>query len=121
MQGGRLPAVEILLNSKLISEIIEQGRLSEIRDAMEQSLSPGSQTFERALVDLVRSKRVSLDEALAQADSPTNLLWLLENADPQTLDPIVPPTPMPRPGAAPAAGNPPVNDGPSFSDFMLNV
>ena len=123
MNGGRLPAVEILLNSKLISEIIEQGRLSEIRDAMEQSLSPGSQTFERALVDLVRSKRVSLDEALAQADSPTNLLWLLENADLKA-DPIDVTPPIPRPGAAPAAspsGPQPGSDGPSFSDFMLNV
>jgi len=123
MSGGRLPAVEILLNSKLISEIIEQGRLSEIRDAMEQSLSPGSQTFERALVDLVRSKRVSLDEALAQADSPTNLLWLLENADLKA-DPIDVTPPIPRPGAAPAAspsGPQAGSDGPSFSDFMLNV
>lgn len=118
--GGRLPAIEILLNSTHISELIEQGRLGEIREAIEKSMAPGSQTFERALVDLVRSKRVTLDHALAQADSPGNVLWLLENADPLPAAQA----PSPQRGSATGAqpgGKPPVDEGPSFSNFMLNV
>lgn len=116
--GGRVPAVEILLNTTFVSELIEQGRLSEIKEAMEKSMAPGSQTFERALVDMVRSGRVAKEDALAQSDSPTNLLWLLENTEDNTLAD----TPMPRrhePAGAPGAPKAP--DGPTFSEFMLNV
>lgn len=79
--SGRIPAVEILLNTTYISELIEQARLSEVKEAMEKSMAPGSQTFERALVELVRAKKVAKEDALAQSDSPTNLLWLLENTE----------------------------------------
>jgi twitching motility protein PilU len=47
---------------------------------MEQSLAPGSQTFEQALFHLHASGEVSLENALANADSPTNLHWLINNA-----------------------------------------
>ena len=116
--GGRLPAVEILLNTTFVSELIEQGRLSEIREAMDKSMAPGSQTFERALVDLVRARKVTKEDALAQADSPTNLLWLLENTEEASPEP-----PVPARGAEPAAApaGPRASDGPSFSEFMLNI
>lgn len=78
--GKRVPAVEILLNTKHISDLIKNGDISEIKDAMEQSLAPGSQTFEQALFHLYSSGTVSLPEALASADSPTNLHWLINNA-----------------------------------------
>jgi len=77
--GKRVPAVEILLNTKHIADLIKNGAIGEIKDAMEQSLAPGSQTFEQALVDLYTSGRVALDEALANSDSPTNLHWLINN------------------------------------------
>ncbi len=77
--GGRLPVLEILLNTRHIAEMIEQGRLTEIREAMEQSLAADSCTFDHALVELVRSQQISRADALANADSPTNLMWLLEN------------------------------------------
>ena len=115
--GERIPAVEILLNTTFVSELIEQGRLSEIKEAMEKSMAPGSQTFERALVDLVRSRRVTREDALTQSDSPTNLLWLLENT---AEAPGAQPPPAPRaepPASAPAKPA----DGPSFSEFMLNI
>ncbi|MBS0554445.1 MAG: hypothetical protein JSS47_18265 [Proteobacteria bacterium] len=47
---------------------------------MEQSLAPGSQTFEQDLFRLYHEKVISLEEALANADSPTNLEWLINNA-----------------------------------------
>jgi twitching motility protein PilU len=115
--AGRIPAVEILLNTHLVGELIEQGRLSEIREAMEKSLAPGSQTFERALVDLVRSGRVTKDDALAQCDSPTNLLWLLENveAGPGEARPNTARTPEPSSFGAQKT------EGPTFTEFMLNI
>ena len=130
--GGRIAAVEILTNTTLISELIEQGRIGEVREAMEKSLSPGSQTFERALVALVRSKKVTLDDALAQADSPTNLLWLLENVDDQPLPGRATPAATPaarRPAVTGAGGTAPSGDpdatraadGPSFSGFSINL
>jgi twitching motility protein PilU len=116
--GGRVPAVEILLNTTFISELIEQGRLSEIKEAMEKSMAPGSQTFERALVELVRTKRVSKEDALAQSDSPTNLLWLLENTD-DVAAPLSSPLPSNVEANTPTDKKP--ADGPTFSEFMLNI
>lgn len=84
VKGQRIPAVEILVNSRLIAEMIEKGNLSMIKDAMERSLSPGVQTFDQDLVRLYRSGAITLEEAIAQADSPTNLQWELQNAGVQT-------------------------------------
>jgi twitching motility protein PilU len=80
VDGRRIPAVEVLLNTKHIQELIKQGDISMIKDAMEQSLAPGSQTFEQALFHLITTGKVSIDEAMANSDSPTNLHWLLNNA-----------------------------------------
>ena len=77
--GGRVPAVEVLLNTKLISELIEKGDLSSVKEAMEKSLAEGSQTFEQDLARLINEGIVSRDEGLSYADSPTNLLWRLQN------------------------------------------
>ena len=84
VKGQRIPAVEILVNSRLIAEMIEKGNLSMIKDAMERSLSPGVQTFDQDLVRLYRNGAITLEEAIAQADSPTNLQWELQNAGVQT-------------------------------------
>lgn len=78
--GQRTPAVEILLNTRNISELIAKGELTGIKEAMEQSLAPGSQTFEEDLFRLYRANIITLDEALANADSPTNLSWLINNS-----------------------------------------
>jgi twitching motility protein PilU len=84
--GGRLPAAEVLLNTRHISELIEKGEINEIKEAMEKSLSPGSQTFEQALYRLLTDGLITEDEALTNSDSPTNLLWLLNNASPADLN-----------------------------------
>ena len=77
--GGRKPAVEIMLNTKLISELIEKGDFSSIKEAMEKSMAEGSQTFELDIAKLITEKVVTRKEGLAYADSPTNLMWRLEN------------------------------------------
>jgi twitching motility protein PilU len=77
--GSRVPAVEVLLNTKLIADLIEKGELGEVKEAVEKSLAEGSQTFEMDLARLVNEGVISRDEGLAHADSPTNLLWRLQN------------------------------------------
>ncbi len=129
--GGRLPALEVLTNTRHISEMIEQGRLTEIKDAMDQSLAPGSCTFDHALAVLVRDKRIARADALAHADSPTNLLWLLENdagtpvgeargaaAQGAAVSPAAASAAGPKP--SPEARNE-SGEGPSFSEILLNI
>ena len=77
--GERLPAAEVLLNTKLVSEMIEQGNFSGVREAMEKSMAEGSQTFEHDLARLILEGRIDRKEGLAYADSPTNLMWRLQN------------------------------------------
>ena len=77
--GQRQAAVEVMLNTRYIGDLIEKGEISQIKEAMDKSLSPGSQSFETALFRLVREGLMTQDEALANADSATNLLWLLNN------------------------------------------
>ena len=80
VDGGRVAAVEVLLNTKHIQELIKDGEIGQIKEAIDQSMAPGSQTFEQALYQLYQSGEVTLDEAMANADSPTNLHWLVNNA-----------------------------------------
>ena len=80
-QHGQLcPATEILLNTKHIQELIKNGAIDQIKEAMEQSLAPGCQTFEQALYSLYTDGTITLEEALNNADSATNLSWLINNA-----------------------------------------
>ena len=77
--GGRVPAVEVMLNTALIADLIQKADFSGVREAMEKSLAVGSQSFEQDLARLVRDGIVSRNEGLAHADSPNNLLWRLQN------------------------------------------
>jgi twitching motility protein PilU len=78
--GARMAAVEVLLNTRHISELIEKGEINEIKEALEKSMSPGSQTFEQALFKLFMDQKITQDEAMANADSATNMLWLINQA-----------------------------------------
>ena len=77
--GDRVPAVEVMLNTKHISELIEKSDFSGVREAMEKSMAEGSQTFEEDLARLIMQNRIDRKEGLAYADSPTNLMWRLQN------------------------------------------
>ena len=79
VDGGRVPAVEVMLNTKLVSELVEKGDFSGIKEAMEKSMAEGSQTFEEALARLIMDGQIDRKEGLAHADSPTNLMWRLQN------------------------------------------
>jgi twitching motility protein PilU len=78
--GKRIPAAEILLNTRHVAELIEKGEINAVKEAMAQSLAPGSQTFEQDLFKLYANGTISLEEALAHADSPTNLSWIINNS-----------------------------------------
>jgi twitching motility protein PilU len=96
--GGRLAAVEVLLNTRHVAELIEKGEINEIKDALEKSMSPGSQTFEQALFKLFMDGKISQEEAMANADSATNMLWLINQA---TAGDITGQPSSPPPGSAP--------------------
>jgi twitching motility protein PilU len=80
VDGKRIPAVEVLLNTKHIQDLIKTGEIGQIKEALERSMAPGSQSFEQALYYLIAGGKVAIDEAMANSDSPTNLHWLLTNA-----------------------------------------
>jgi twitching motility protein PilU len=77
--GARIPAVEVLVNTKLIEDMISSGNFSGVQEAMEKSMAEGSQTFEQDIARLVLDGLVDRKEGLAHADSPTNLMWRLQN------------------------------------------
>jgi len=110
--GGRAPAVEVLLNSRYIAELIEKGELGEIKDAMEKSMVPGSQTFEQCLYQLYASGIITLEEALSNADSANNLQQVINNAA----------APAAASGDKPDAQDMTKSVAPgSFSDFKLDM
>lgn len=79
VDGKRVAAVEILLNTFYVSELIQKGEVDKLKDAIEQSLSAGSRTFERSLLELYAAGRISREEALVNADSRTDMEWLISN------------------------------------------
>ena len=82
IDGKRAAAVEILLGTPLVQDMIRRGDVHEIKEVMQKSESLGMQTFDRALYKLVEAGRISADEALKNADSPNNLrLSLSLNTD----------------------------------------
>ncbi len=70
---GRRAAVEILLNSQLISDYIRKGEVHEIKEVMTRSRDSGMQTFDQALFDLYENAEITYQEAIRHADSPNDL------------------------------------------------
>ncbi len=79
--GKRVAAVEVLLGSPTIAEMILRGEFESIKEIMEKSENLGMQTFDTALFNLYREGRISLDEALRNADSANNLRLKIKLAD----------------------------------------
>jgi len=97
----------VLLNTKLVAELIEKGDLPGVKEAMEKSMALGSQTFEQDIARLITEGVISRDEGLAHADSPTNLMWRLQNDD----------APLSRAPAAPKAES----DEAVFTEVTMDV
>ena len=107
IDGGRRAAVEVMLNTRHVSELIEQGEVGQIKEAIEKSLSPGSQTFEQALLQMIRDGVVTQEDAMANADSASNLYWLINNSKDGK-------APEPEP-------EPPKEEVATFTEFTLNI
>ncbi len=71
--GGRIPAVEVMLLSSYVSELILKGDTHGLKEAMEQSETRGMQTFDQCLFELYKAGRISQEEALNNADSRNDL------------------------------------------------
>jgi twitching motility protein PilU len=73
IDGGRAAAIEILLGSARIKELIKKGEVDSIKEAMSQGSNDGMQTFDAALFNLCVAGKISMDEALQNADNVTDL------------------------------------------------
>ncbi len=73
IDGKRAAAIEILLGTQLVSDLIHKGEIHMIKEAMEKSENIGMQTFDSHLLKLYKSGVISLEEALRNSDSPNNL------------------------------------------------
>jgi twitching motility protein PilU len=107
--GRRQAAVEIMVNTRYVADLIEKGEIGQIKEAMDKSLSPGSQTFEKALLELFQADLITQEEALGNADSATNLLWLINNGPDSQIAKQETPEAQPEQPA-----------GPSFTEFTLD-
>ena len=83
LTGQRVPAAEILVNTVLIADYIEKGDFMGVKEAMEKSMAVGSQMFEESIAQLILDGVIDRSEGMAYADSPTNLMWRLQNSQAQ--------------------------------------
>jgi twitching motility protein PilU len=93
--GKRLPAFELLVNTQRISDLIEKGAVSEIKEAMQDSKSPNLMNFDQSLLKLFRSGRITWDTALAYAESPTNMSLQVNSTEVDTARKVAANTPKP--------------------------
>ena len=127
--GARVAAVEVLLNTRHVAELIEKGEIGDIKDALEKSMSPGSQTFEQALFKLFMEGKITQDEAMANADSATNMLWLINQATAGEISgqPVAPKPAAPAPEKSAGDDKKGVlssgttGGGASFNDFKIDM
>ena len=121
--GQRVAAVEVLLNTRHIAELIEKGLISEIKEALEKSMSPGSQTFEQALFKLFMDGKITQEEAMANADSATNMLWLINQATAGEITGQSAPTGVkpPAPAEEKKEGLLNAGGGASFGNFKIDM
>jgi twitching motility protein PilU len=73
VDGKRVPALEILLDTPRVKDLIKKAEVDTLKEAMEQGIDEGCQTFDHVLFTLYRAGRISLEQALINADSANNL------------------------------------------------
>ncbi|MBQ4813498.1 type IV pili twitching motility protein PilT [Pseudoalteromonas luteoviolacea] len=75
---GRVAAIEILLNSPMVAELIKKGDIGSIKETMSKSKEMGMQTFDQALFELYKNQRINYADALHHADSPNDLRLMIK-------------------------------------------
>ena len=83
-EGSRVPAVEVMLNSPFISDLIAKGDISGIKDAMKESTNEGIVTFDQALITLYNEGKITYEEAVANADSKNDISLAIRMGDDST-------------------------------------
>ncbi len=86
VDGKRAAAVEVLLGTPLVQDMIRRGDVHSIKEVMEKSENLGMRTFDSALLQLYRSGRIDIDEALRNADSPNNLRLKINLGESQAVE-----------------------------------
>lgn len=86
VDGNRVAAIEVLLGSPRVKDLIHKGQIADIKEAMEKSSTVGMQTFDMHLYELYRGGVISLDEALRNADSANNLRLRIKLAENPSLE-----------------------------------
>jgi twitching motility protein PilU len=72
-EGGRCAAIEVLLASPLVKDLILQGDIHALKDIMEKSIDQGMKTFDQSLFSLYHEGKITQEEAMRNADSANNL------------------------------------------------
>jgi twitching motility protein PilU len=86
IDGKRVAALEILIDTPYVKDLIKKGEVDTIKEAMERSTQEGGQTFDQALFQLYRDGRIDAEQALANADSANNLRIQMKNLDLRNAD-----------------------------------
>ncbi len=115
VDGKRCAAVEVLLGTKTIQELILKSRLEDIKEIMEKSENLGMQTFDGALFKLFKAGKISFDEAIANSDSPNNLRLRIKLSDDNQGDE------QGESGDKPSEGKAPIVDPSGFGELSLEA
>ncbi len=83
--GRRVPAVELLLQTAFVSDLIMKGQINQLREAMKQGIDSGMLTYEESLLRLYEAGRITFDEALDNADSRSDFALRVRLTEPLTL------------------------------------
>jgi twitching motility protein PilU len=84
--GKRVAALEILIDTPYVKDLIKKGEIDTIKEAMERSTQEGGQTFDQAIFQLYKDGHISAEQALANADSANNLRIQMKNLDLRNAD-----------------------------------
>ena len=81
LDGGRCPAIEVLLRTPLVGDLVRKGDVGEIKNVMSRSRDLGMQTFDQALYELFKTGKISEEVALVHADSANDLRMMIKYGD----------------------------------------
>jgi twitching motility protein PilU len=99
VDGKRVAALEILVDTPYIKDLIKKGQVDTLKEAMEQSTQEGGQTFDQALFELYKAGLIDAEQALANADSANNLRIQMKNLDLKQQQAAAPGRRLPEPEA----------------------
>ena len=117
VDSSRVAAVEILLDSPRVKDLIHQGEVNELKEAMVKGETLGMQTFDMHLLELYKAGKISLDEALRNADSANNLRLEIKLSEEDENDP----SDVVSNGSAFGSSQSSSDDAPEKNDFNLTL